>query len=311
MSLAVLLIACGGSEGDTASLSEEEVDIKDFIEAFPDLKVPVTIADSNLAKFGDTVSIHPALVSKYLPLKNDIPKTKGQAVVVKPIGKIKREEETYLLVKQVQNKISIVNVVVYDKQNQFKDVKELVSNLKNDGYVHAVNINREPTFTISKEMITKDNQQKYTRTGYAYSEGKFMVVINDSNEDMKRNDSIINPIDTLKKTFTYSADYTKDKKNFISLRDGDNQNQYRFFIHFEKNNGDCTGELKGVLTMKDEKNGQYTASGDPCVINFKFTTSRVEVKEEGSCGNHRGIKCFFNDNYNRKREAKPKKGPKR
>jgi hypothetical protein len=30
------------------------------------------------------------------------------------------------------------------------------------------------------------------------------------------------------------------------------------------------------------------------------------VKEEGSCGNHRDIKCFFNDSYTRKREAKPK-----
>jgi hypothetical protein len=309
--LAVLLVSCGG-DGDTASLTEEAVGIKDFIEAFPDMKVPVTIADSNLAKFGDTTSINPALVEKYLPVNVDFAKAKGKAVVgVKPIGKIKRDNETYLLIKHALNKSAAVSVIVYDKENQFKEAKELVSNLKDDGYVHSVSINREPTFTISREMITKDNQQKYSRTGWAYSEGKFMVVINDSNEDQNRNDSIINPIDTLRKTFAYSGEYIKDKKNFVSLRDGSSPNQYRFFIHFEKNDGDCIGELKGELTMKDDKTGQYASTGDPCVINFKFSASKVEVKEEGSCGNHRGIKCFFNDSYNKKKEARPRRSGRR
>jgi hypothetical protein len=30
------------------------------------------------------------------------------------------------------------------------------------------------------------------------------------------------------------------------------------------------------------------------------------MKEEGSCGNHRDIKCFFEDTYTKKKEIKSK-----
>lgn len=301
-----------GADGDTATLTEEEAGIKEFIKAFPNLKIPVSITDTNLARFGDTTSINPALAEKFLPVPVNLPKQKGNATIeVKPIGKIKRKEETYLLIKHQLNKNAAVSVVVYDKENQFRDAKQLISNFNTDGYLYSVSINSEPTFMVSREIITRSNQQKYTRTGWAYSEGKFMVVINDSNEDNKRKNLIINPIDTLRKTFTYSGDYVKDKKNFISIRDGNNPHHYRFFVHFEKNNGECTGELKGELTMKDEKTGQYVSSGDPCVINFRFSSSRVEMKEEGSCGNYRGIKCFFNDSYKKKKEPKAERNRRR
>ena len=51
----------------------------------------------------------------------------------------------------------------------------------------------------------------------------------------------------------------------------------------------------------------YKESGDPCVIDFVFRDNEVEVKEQGSCGNHRGIKCFFDDTYRKKKEPKPVK----
>jgi len=54
--------------------------------------------------------------------------------------------------------------------------------------------------------------------------------------------------------------------------------------------------------MKDQTHGVYTFNADPCIIDFNFEDREVTVKEQGSCGNHRGIKCFFDDQYTRKRK---------
>ena len=130
--------------------------------------------------------------------------------------------------------------------------------------------------------------------------------MHDSNEDTAQKNDIINPIDTLSSTNKFSGDYIADKKNFISVRDGKNADSYAFFIHFEKNNGDCIGELKGMMTLTDEKNAVFTESGDPCVINFKFTANSIKIKEQDNCGNHRGITCPFDFTFKKKNQPKKK-----
>jgi hypothetical protein len=80
---------------------------------------------------------------------------------------------------------------------------------------------------------------------------------------------------------------------------------------FGANEGACVGELKGVFTMKDANNAQYRFNGDPCVIDFNFEDNQVSLKEQGNCGNHRGIKCYFDDSFTRKKEPKHKSGSKR
>jgi hypothetical protein len=52
---------------------------------------------------------------------------------------------------------------------------------------------------------------------------------------------VINPIDTLQKKNKFSADYVKDKMNIVSIRDDSKAGRINFFIHFDRNNGDCTG----------------------------------------------------------------------
>ena len=130
--------------------------------------------------------------------------------------------------------------------------------------------------------------------------------MNDSNA--KKVNDIINPIDTLAKFNKYSGDYITDKKDFISVRDGKNSLTYIFFIHFEKNKAACIGELKGEMSLVNETNAVYQESGDPCVINFKFSTSSIKVKEEGNCGNYRGINCPFDFTFKKKKLNKTKTG---
>ncbi len=52
---------------------------------------------------------------------------------------------------------------------------------------------------------------------------------------------LINPIDTFSRKNKYAADYGTGKMNLVSIRDGRKNDQLTFFIHFEKNNGACTG----------------------------------------------------------------------
>jgi hypothetical protein len=306
---AILFMFLYGCGDEKSSLSgDAPVDKADFVDAFPDLKLPKTIYDTGLARIGDTTTISYAVFTQFVPdsaFRAII--TDNKKGIIKPVGKIKSADELYLLAKLVQDKKYTLGVFVFDNDNKYLGGKELLTNRFNDGYLHTVNINREPTFMIGREKITPDNRQFYTRTGYAYNkDAGFMIVVNDSNEDLKKQDSIINPIDTFARANKFSGDYIKDKKNFISLRDGRNATTYLFFVHFEKSNGECKGELKGELVMKNESTGQYTAGGDPCVINFRISNSQVQMKEEGSCGNHRDIKCFFDDQYNKKREPKTK-----
>jgi hypothetical protein len=302
--LLVVFIACGDSKNSLSG--DSPVDVADFIEAFPVMTLPATLYDSALHKLGDTTSISYAVFTQFIPDSSLSSVLQGsKAASIRPIGQIERDEERYLLSKFVEQKQVTVGVFVFDKKNKFLGGRTLISNKQKDDYRHFVSINREPTFTVSREKI-KNNQLVYTRTGLAFNkDAGFMVIANESNEDARKLDSVINPIDTFKKLNKLSGDYLKDKKNFISLRDGRNANTYLMFIHIEKS-ADCGGELKGEMMMKDDRTGQYTATGDPCVINFRFSGSQIVMKEEGSCGNHRGIKCFFDDTYTKKKDPKPR-----
>ena len=205
-----------------------------------------------------------------------------------------------------QNKKIQLIVFVLNTKNKYVVSKSIFDNVTNDGYMHSLSINKEPTFVISKEKITNDTKQLlFTRVGWIYgSDNAFMVVINDTNEDPKKMNQIINPIDTLSKKNKLSGDYLEDKKNYMSIRDGKNANTYLFFIHFEKKNGTCIGELKGDFKMKNSTTAVYNQGGDPCVIDFNFNDSNVTLKEKGSCGNRRGMECFFDDTFNKKKELK-------
>jgi len=292
---------------------ESPVDAKYFMAAFPTLSLPYTAADTNIQKIADTTFISKTVFTQFIPdsafekFINPAAKT----LAIHPVGSIIKEEEQYLLATITQNKKIILVAFVFDKKKKYQAALQLLANRNGDGYLHSVNINREPTFTISREKGTDNNTSlQYTRTGYAYNNGSdmFIKVVDDSNEGSKgKPESIINPIDTLPRKNKFSADYGADKKNFISVRDGKNAGTYTFFMHFEKDDGDCTGELKGDMKVHDENKALYQLNGDPCEIDFTFEDGEVTVKERGNCGNHRGIKCYFDDTWEKKKVKKPKK----
>jgi hypothetical protein len=288
------------------------VPAKDFLNAFTPLTLPFAIGDTNIQKIIDTTIISKAVFTQFIP-DSAFEKFINPEVTdlqVNPIGSIHKEEEQYLLAAIKQKRKLTVVAFLLNKKRKYLAALQLYANRNGDGYMHTVSINKEPTFTIGREKYTNNNTSLlYTRNGYAYNDasGAFIKVVDDSNEGKQKTDAIINPIDTLQRKNKYSGDYAQDKKNFISVRDGRNANNYTFFMHFEKDDGDCTGELKGEMTMHEEDKALYQQSGDPCEIDFTFADNEIIVKERGNCGNHRGIKCYFDDTYPKRKIKKPKK----
>jgi hypothetical protein len=143
---------------------------------------------------------------------------------------------------------------------------------------------------------------------YMNDSGRFIIAMTNSNEDLS--DEIMgNPIDTFARKNKFSADYTSDKKNLVSIRDGATAKTFQFFIHFSKQNGECIGELKGEAEWIDKTKGIFRDGDSDCAIEFSFGSSSVSIKEQNGCGSYRDITCFFEGSYPRKKEpvqSKPK-----
>lgn len=308
--LIVLIFGCKEKQIDLSG--DVPLKQKDFFGIFKPISLPYSVSDTNIDKNADTLSIGIKAFLQFFPDSAFANVTgKNRKLIIHPIGKIEKEKEHYYLVLITQQKLKKLVVFVTDKKNKFLGVKELLHNDYNDEYAHSLSINKEPTFLVIKEKMGKDNQIQFSRVGWIYNDvGIFMVVINDSNEDPKKSE-VINPLDTLPRKNKFSGDYVKDKKNYVSIRDGKDLNNYSFFIHFERNEGACIGELKGNLQMKKPNSGVFNENGDPCIIDFIFEGNEITLKEQGSCGNHRGIKCFFNDSFTKKKEPKQKVSKKR
>ncbi len=300
----LFLLACKDKNIDFSG--KVPVKIDDFIAAFPKIIPNYWVADTNINKAADTITIGYKVLQQFFP-DSTITKivSTPKKLSIHPVGIIEKEKENYLLINFIsQKKITYLVVFVLDKKNKYLASKQLLSSFNDDGYSHFISINREPTFLISKEKRNKEEVNKFSRTGWVFtSAGNFMVVINDTNEDPQKK-AVINPIDTLPKKNKYSGEYVQDKKNYISIRDTKKNNVYLFFIHFEKNEGACIGELKGELKMKNTNAAQFKENGDPCIIDFRFEENEIILKEQGSCGNHRGIKCIFNDTFVKKKETR-------
>lgn len=307
-----ILAACNPTPPDFSG--NTPIKEKDFLGVFPELKLPILIADTNLIQLSDTNHIGFKAFTQFYPDSVLFPLIGKQkkGTYYRPLGKISKSNEIYLLFISLNPaKEAHLYVVVTDLKNKYLDSKEFLYNKQEDGYHHYVHINREPTFQVVREKTGKDQELIYTKTGWIHpTEGKFMVIVNDSNEDTKQQ-TIINPIDSFPALNPLSWDYGSDKKNFISVRDGAAPGKLAFFLHVEKNEGTCIGEIKGVLQLTGTRRGVFRQNGDPCVIDFVFTDNGIECKETGSCGNYRGIKCLLDEQFpKRKKPVRKNQAPK-
>lgn len=309
----VLMLGCKSkkssdteNKGNNAAKADKGTESKSFSNAFNTLKLPFSVTDTDMAALAMTDTISYSLYSQLISDTIFVsPFGKNRKLSVYPVGKVEpKGKETYFVIFVKDKSRSAMYLFVYDRQRMMAAMPLVINGENNT--VNSATIDKKLSININKEWTVK-NDIFYKRTIYAYNNaGVFTTVLTETNEDRSAESGVLNPLDTFPKKYKYSGDYTKGKKNVLFIRDGKIPSQYLFFVHFEsESNGEsCGGELKGSLKMVSDKAGVYTGNGDPCVLNLSFTDNEVKVKETGSCGNYRGIKCFFSDTYIKKKEPK-------
>lgn len=306
-SVILLLLACKGKK--TSLQDEEEISVTDFIDFFPEIKLPFTVADTTLLKrSSDSLMIGYKIFTRFVP-DSVISKEfgKGAKPGVYALGKVQEKgKEKYLFAKVIAGNKRVGYLINFSKGDEFLHAMPLVRTGV-DNYSKAYGmLDSKYQITTYRERKKSGGDISFKRNVYFFNNtaGDYTLIMTEPNEEIIQD--IINPIDTFPRKHKLAADYVKDKKNFVSVRDGKNNSEIQFFIHFEKDNGECKGELKGRARFVSATTAQYHESGNPCTLMLTFGGSRVNVKEEDGCGSYRDIKCFFEGSYPRKAAKKVK-----
>jgi hypothetical protein len=302
----VIMAGCADKE-KVSMTGEEPVTVEEFIQFFPEIMLPFTLADTSLRKkTGDSSLIAYKVFTQFIP-DSIITKEFGK---VKPkiyrLGRVKeRNRETYLFVKAISSTKRVGYLITFGKNNQYLKTLPIVRN--SDTYTNVYGaLDKKFQITTYREKRDKSGDIDFKRNVYIYNDAsnEFTLILTEPNEEII--EDIINPIDTLPQKNKYTGDYVVNKKNFISFRDAKRPSEILFFTHFEKDKGECVGELKGTARFVSTKMARYKESGNPCTLEFTFGTSSVTMKEDG-CGSYRDIKCFFDGTYPKKKSKSAKK----
>lgn len=304
-----LLLFSGCKRKKPVISGDDPVEITDFIEAFPPVKLSFMMSDTGIVKKSpDSMLISKTILKQFVPdsiYAKEFPK--GTTPKFYMLGReAVKGGETYLFMKAATPAKSVGYVLCYDKDDVFKAAMPFVFSSTDRRIIYEGGMDHRHTVTRNRIRKLADGQT-YNKDVYVYnSAGTFTLILNESNEAVEEAE-VYNPIDTLARKFSRSGDYVKSKKNFISFRDGSKTSQLLFFIHFEENEGACTGELRGIADMVKPNIALYRRSDDHCELEFTFTKTGVKVRELEGCGNHRGVKCNFDADYKKKKEAKKPK----
>lgn len=290
---------------------EDPVDITDFIRSFALQKAGFEISDSLFSQAeNDSLLVRYKIFTQFVP----------DSVLTKYFGRhstpriymMKRVEgdarETYLFVKAILGSKKMIFILCFDQEYKFVAALPLLVDDGNSRTSQVAGIDRR--FTIYKNTLLRkpDGTTTEGKEVYIFNKeaGKFILIMTEALDDRIR--EVINPIDTLGKKHKYAGDYVRGKMNIISIRDAYKPDKITFFIHLDQNDGECTGELKGVASFIKPNQAVYRQSGNPCVLQFLFTSSSVTLKETGPCGAYHGSRCSFDVRFPKKKILKTTSG---
>src|SRR5688572_18866998 len=113
------LWGCKPSKKQSLS-GDEPIEIADFIDFFPDTKLPYQVADTTLLKKdNDSLRINYKVFTQFIPdsiLSASMGKMNQPKIY--PLGKVKNTE-TYLLAKVINGNSRAVFILSFDKKQQF------------------------------------------------------------------------------------------------------------------------------------------------------------------------------------------------
>lgn len=307
MCATLLLVFSCKSHDKKAAASENSLDFESLSGMFRKASLPFLLTDTALLKNRDTTIIRNAEFVQLVP--DSVKKQVFASTKVKftPLYKVSAKgKETYLLVKGVAGKKTAALLLAFDAKGNYATTLPFL--VPDADASTEQNSTIEETFTVTKNIVRKNKGQIAAdgKEVYAYFDNgrQFNLIMIDLLDDQKA--ELINPIDTLPATRKFAGDYVQGKRNLVSVRNGRTPNQATVFVHLEKNDGECTGELKGDILFTSSTTAIYRQGGDPCVLQFIFSGASVTLKEEQGCGNHRGLNCTLEGRYTKKKTAKTK-----
>lgn len=307
--LAVLIAPACKDDKKVPMTGEEPVTVEEFIAFFPDKPLPITIADTSLVKkVSDSSLIAYQVFTQFVPdsiIKKDFGKNKPRLYALATAKE--KGRETYLFLKAVSGTKRVGYLITFDKKNKYLNTLPIVRKGFDNTYSFAFgSLDKKYQITTYREKKTKTGESNFKRNVYIYNSASndFTLILTEPNEEFFQ--EIINPIDTLPQKNKYAGEYVYNKKNFLSFRDGKKPSEIIFFVHFEKAKGECVGELKGTARFVSAKKAVYNQSGNPCTLEFTFTTTGVVMKEIEGCGSYRDIKCFFEGTYPKQKTKQTK-----
>jgi hypothetical protein len=313
--LSVLLVSCKSKKVSLAGNDDGGLSVPEFIDYFQPLPLPYAVTDTILRrKEPEAASINYKLFTRLVP---DSLLTRYFGPAGRPrlyaIGKIKvPKAETYVFVKGVSSGRRMLYILCFDRRDHYSAARPVLYSDNSAGVWGLAEMDGKYMLSLTHSRRGPDGQVYRTTDDYVYNDaGGFSLILTASDENRNRVLPVYDPIDTLPRKHKFSGDYSQDKRNIIAIRDSRDAGRFYFFVHFEKDNGDCKGELKGEAKFVSPGVARYRAYSDPCAIEFSFDGGGVSMKELGGCGVHRDIKCFFEGYFQRRRAAHPKPAAKR
>ncbi|HEX4958284.1 MAG TPA: hypothetical protein VFV46_08915 [Lacibacter sp.] len=309
-SIVLLLLFVSCKERKVKTIADADLTLGDFILLAPQVKLPFIVHDTTLQKKeNDSAAINFELFKSFLPdsvFQKHYPATKQLKVFV--LGKsTDAQKGNYLFVKSSTGKRKAVYLYYFNAKNNYTGTMKLLDNTIPTRNNRFTRIDGRYNIAFVKEQKTPTGEVWTDETIY-YLDGNGKVILAMTNSTEDRSDEIMgNPIDTLPRKYKYSADYSSDKKNLVSIRDGSTPKTFQFFIHFSKQNGDCIGEIKGEGEFTENDRGVFHDKDSECEILFNFSSTAVTIKETNGCGSYRDITCFFEGSYPKKKELKKTK----
>lgn len=307
--LALLLavgILAGCKSKQTHKAGDRPVTFADFRTLFPERQVPYKLSADSLRQQrpADSLALKPDVLKQFLTdtlAGTDFPKP--AAVRYFPLAHLEGANLHYFVVLAADRATSAAYLCFTDPKGKYLNRALVASKSTGSSQGMSFNLDSRHLIKISTEKELGPSRTALKEDFYtAGADGKLTLIMTNSNEPTTAG-QIFNPIDTLPRKHKYSADYTSGDMSIVSIRDGQDPKTFQFFITFSKDNGACKGELTGTGHFTGSNKGEYKDKESSCGISFQFSSSRVNIREIGGCGAYRGIKCFFEGSFTKKKKT--------
>ncbi len=295
--------SCGQKKANLAT--DETAPPDAFVASFAELKLPYSLTQPDLEKSpGDSLMINRKLIAQFVP--DSVFKSgfrKNDKIKFHALGRVSvKKGETYLFVRASAPSRTQAYLLVFDADNHFRVAMPVIrgnDRRRIDEFV----MDRRYGLSVIHTRKGREGQLLFTKEVYVYNNaGVFTLVMTESNEEVAP-DEVYDPLDTLPAKHPLSGNYAISRNDFVTVRDGKSPNRLQFFIHMEKDGGECTGELRGEMDIVKQGIAHYNKADDHCALEFSFRGNNLILRELEACGNHRGVRCLFSGTYKRKKPA--------